>query len=157
MTVIRLGDPQDEEQVMHLCRMIHAEAGQHPFVEDKVRHIVRRGLDRDRSIIGVIGGEPGSELYGCICLLLDGVWYSDEYQLLELFNFVHPDHRKSTYAQDLINYAKKCADELGIDLTIGVIANERMAAKVRLYGRLLPKAGEFFIYKPKMKGDEDGQ
>lgn len=31
---------------------------------------------------------------------------------------------------------------------IGVISNERMEAKVSLYGRMLPKAGEFFCYRP---------
>ena len=80
--------------------------------------------------------------------MLDPVWFSDEFQLLELFNFVRPDSRASDFAKSLIGYAKTCAEGLGIDLMIGVLSNERMEAKVRLYGRMLPKAGELFCYRP---------
>ena len=130
---------------MGLCRMLHSENGQHNRNDDKVRGMVRRALCHQGGIIGVIG--EGDNLKGCILLLIDPVWYSDEYQLLELFNFVHPDHRKSAYAKELIEFGKKCADELHIDLMIGVLSNIRMEAKVRLYGRLLEKGGEFFIHR----------
>lgn len=146
MTDVRVATPQDEDGVMALCRQLHAENGTHAMNEEKVRGMIRRCIAQQGGLIGVIG-EP-EDLKGCICLLIDGVWFSDEYQLLELFNFVRADCRASDFARSLITYAKSCADGLGVDLTIGVISNVRMEAKVRLYGRLLPKAGEFFVYRP---------
>lgn len=108
--------------------------------------MIQRAVAQQGAIIGVIG--KSDDLRGMILLLIDPVWYSDEFQLLEIFNFVREDSRRSSFARDLINYAKRCADETGLDLTIGVLSNVRMAAKVRLYSRLLPKGGEFFVYSP---------
>jgi GNAT superfamily N-acetyltransferase len=82
-------------------------------------------------------------------LLIDQVWFSDDKQILELVNFVHPEHRRSNYAKTLVEYAKHCSDATGLDLTIGVLSNVRMEAKVKLYERQLPKAGAFFVYSPK--------
>jgi hypothetical protein len=146
---VRMATPRDEEGIFDLCVQLHAENGQHPFDAEKVRGMMQRAILRQGGIIGVVG-EP-DDLRGAICMLLDPVWYSSDYQLLELFNFVRSDSRsaKLGLAQLMISYAKKCADDLQIDLTIGVLSNVRMEAKVRIYGRLLPKAGEFFVYSPK--------
>ena len=83
-----------------------------------------------------------------IGIQLDQPWYSSDWMLVELFNFVHPAHRRSTHAKSLIGHAKGYADQLGIPLVIGIISNHRTEAKVRLYRRMLPKAGEFFTYRP---------
>ena len=146
---VRLALPDDEDAIMELCQALHKENGQHSYDPVKVRGMVRRAILQQGGIIGVIG-ERG-DLKGCIYLLLDPVWYSNEYQLLELFNFVRSDSRsaKLGYAVHLIEYAKARSDELNIDLTIGVLSNIRMEAKVRIYSRLLPKAGEFFVHSPK--------
>ena len=143
---VRLATPADEDGIMSMCRELHAENGPHPLDEDKLRDMLRRAFDRQGGIVAVIG--PPDDLRGCIYLSLEPVWFSQDYQLSELFNFVRPEHRRSGYAKALILYAKQCADALGIDLMIGVLSNIRMEAKVRLYGRLVPKAGEFFVYRP---------
>lgn len=144
--IVRVAAPADEAEIMNLCLELHSENGQHPVNMEKVRGMVQRCLLQQGGIIGVVG-EPG-DIKGCICILIDPVWYSDQLQLLELFNFVRPDARQSGSAKQLILYGKKCADETGLDLMIGVLSNIRMEGKVRLYGRLLPKAGEFFCYRP---------
>lgn len=145
---MRIATPLDEKAVMDLCVMLHEENGQHPLNIEKVRYVIRRCLAGQMGIIGVVGNQ--NDLRGAICILIDPVWYSDDLQLLELFNFCHPDHRRPSCAKPLIEFAKKCADETGLDLTIGVLSNIRMEAKVKLYGRMLPKAGEFFVYSPQL-------
>ena len=63
------------------------------------------------------------------------------------FNFVRPDERKTDYAKRMIAFAKRCSDNVKLPLVIGVLTNERMEGKVRLYRRNLGyPAGAFFVY-----------
>lgn len=143
---VRLATAADEDGIFEMCCMIHQEIGHSPMSPERVRMHIQSALRQEGGILCVIG-EPG-DLKACLYLTMMPIWFSDDWQLVELFNFVHPDHRKSTYARDLIEYAKRCADQLGVILMIGVTTNVRMEAKVRLYQRLLPKAGEYFVYRP---------
>jgi hypothetical protein len=143
---IRLAGEPDEMQIFNLCSLMHAEAGFHPLSWPKVAAMVRLATQRTRGIIGVIG-EP-YDLKAAIFMVIEPIWYSDDWHLLEYFNYVRPDARKSRYAQDLIAYGKKCADEIGVDFMCGVFSNRRTEAKCRLYQRMLPKMGEFYNYRP---------
>jgi GNAT superfamily N-acetyltransferase len=146
VTEIRMADEHDEFEIFKLCAMMHEEQPYHPLSWDKVVPMVHLATRRERGIIGVIGDRH--DLKAAIFLLIDPIWYSDEWQLMEFFNYVRPDARKTRYAADLINFAKKCADDLGLDLTVGVFSNIRTEAKIRLYSRLVPKMGAFFCYSP---------
>lgn len=145
-TALRVATEQDFFEILRLCHLLHDENAQHPLDEEKVRLLIWRGVSKDNALIGVIG--PSTDIKAMIMLTIDPVVYSRDYQLLEVFNFVREDWRKTDFAKRMINFAKKCADETGLDLTIGVISHERLAAKERLYARLLPKGGVFFIYRP---------
>jgi GNAT superfamily N-acetyltransferase len=145
-TEIRLADEHDEFEIFKLCSMMHSEQPYHPLEWDRVVPMVRLATSRTRGIIGVIGERH--DLKAAIFLLLDQIWYSNDWQLLEFFNYVRPEARRSSYARDLIKYAKTCADSLNVDLTVGVFSNIRTDQKCRLYGRLIPKMGEFFSYSP---------
>ena len=81
-------------------------------------------------------------------MVIDPVWYSDDFMLQEYFNYVRPDARRSTYAQDLLAYGRYCADQLHIPFTCAVTSKPRTEAKCRLYRRMIPKIGEFFQYRP---------
>lgn len=154
---VRIAVPEDEAALMALCEEARAEQGEHPLNAGKLRAILQRGIALQNAIIGVIG--PVGAPLAYIVILVDPIWYSDDKQLLELTSFVHPNARKAfvaadgtiknpTLGKELIAFAKKCADETGMHLTIGVMSNIRTEAKVRLYERQLPKAGAFFIYRP---------
>ncbi len=143
---VRLATAEDENEIMRLCAMLYAENGQHKINLDKVHRRVLQCIDGRDGILVVIGDH--GNIFGMLCLLVDEVWYSDEFHILELFNYVRPDARRSNYAKKLITYAKGCADGIGLDLMIGVLSDVQMEAKVRLYNRLLPKGGEFFVYHP---------
>jgi GNAT superfamily N-acetyltransferase len=142
---VRLATWEDEHELLALCQRLHDENGLYEMSPEKVRNMLYRAFNRQGGIIGVIGA-PG-HIEGAVCLMIGQTWYSDEWFLDELFNYVLPEHRRSNNAKDLINFAQWCADDCGLRLLIGVLSNTRTEAKVRLYERQLGKAaGAFFVY-----------
>lgn len=145
-TIVRLAAPADEAGVMALTNLIHEEIGLYHYSEDSVRTVVRKAVNQKMALIGVIG-EP-NDIRASLYLNFEPVWYSDEWHICELWNFVHPNYRREDYGSRLIRWAKGVADTANMNLLVGVLNNVRTEAKVRAYERLLPKAGAFFIYKP---------
>lgn len=146
---VRLADERDEEELMQLTRFLHGENGLFAMSEVRVRDIIRQALigpvERRRGVIGVIG-EAG-DIEGAIYLAVACEWYSDEWCVQELFNYVYPHKRKSNNSRDLIAFAKHIADSFKLPLMIGVLSNERTEAKVRLYRKQLGEpAGAFFLH-----------
>lgn len=146
---VRIAAPEDEEELLRLMRVACEEDGQHSMNEAKVRDMVRLHFDKRGGLIGVIG-DKGGPLKGYLLMVVMEVWYSLEHQVQELSLFVAPEHRKSSYAKQLMAFGKRTADGLNLDLTIGVLSNSRTEAKVRLYERQFPKVGAFFVYKPEI-------
>lgn len=143
--IVRKADINDEPELMEMCKELHRENGLFPMSDDKVRQYLRRAFNRHGAIIGVIG-ERG-KIEGSIYMLIGGFWYSDEWHLEELWSYVRPQYRKSNNAKELINFAKRCSDDLAIPAVIGIISNDRTKAKVQLYQRQLGTAfGAFFVY-----------
>jgi len=150
---VRLATLADLEDIVGLGRLLAAENGVGDLNEDKVRIKVRQAVDRKPndarppSICGVIG-EPKT-LTGMIYLEVGTLWYNDDIGLHEMWNFVHPEYRKSQRAKHLVEFAKQCAKNLDLPLHIGIISNQRTEAKVRLYDRLLgttARVGAFFLW-----------
>jgi GNAT superfamily N-acetyltransferase len=74
-------------------------------------------------------------------------WYTEDFHLEELYNFVHPDYRKSDNAKALIDFAKNTAEKINVPLMIGIISNHRTEQKIRLYQRRLGKpSGGYWLY-----------
>lgn len=143
---VRLAAVEDVPELMDLMRTACGEDAQHPIDEEKVFAMIQRYLHKGGALIAVIGevGKPVAYLL----MVVDQIWYSTDYQLLELSLFVHPDHRRSDYAKQLMAFSKQASEGLDLDLTIGVLSNERTEAKVRLYQRQFKQAGAFFTYRP---------
>lgn len=151
--LVRIATVADEDEIMGLLTIMHAEGGILPLDEMEARKMFRMAWNRQGGILGVIG-EPG-DIKAMIFLLISKFWYTREHHLEELFNFVRPDVRqaagnsKDGYAFQMIEFAKKCADEIRIPLTIGILTNQRMEGKVRLYRkRLGVPAGAWFVHFP---------
>lgn len=144
--VVRMAKAEDEDAIMNLCRLLHEENGQFKMSDEKVRAALRQAFERRGGVIGVIDGPNGLE--GMILLHIGQIWYSDDWMLEEMFNFVHPDCRKgSSRVRALVVFAKECAIKLGLPLMIGVLSSKRTAAKVRIYESMgLPNSGAYFIY-----------
>jgi hypothetical protein len=145
MPIVRKADIRDEPEIMAMCRDLHRENGIFTMSDDKVRDYLRRAFAKQGAVIGVIG--PPGRIEGSIYLMISDFWYSQEWHLAELWSYVMPQYRKSNNAKELINFAKRCSDELKVPAVIGIISNERTKAKVQLYQRQLgTAAGAFFLY-----------
>src|ERR1700677_1927884 len=142
---VRRASPIDRGPILETCRLNHAENGQFSLSMSKVETMVNKAFNRGGAIIGLVGGH--NRIEGAILLNVGQFWYTDDWCVEEIFNYVHPEFRKSTHAKDMIDFGKRCSDELAIPLVIGVVSNERTRAKLELYRRQLGEpAGGYFIY-----------
>lgn len=149
---VRKADIRDEPELMAMCLELHRENGLFTMSEDKVREHLRRAFLRQGAMIGVIGDRGRIE--GSIYLMIADFWYSEDWHLAELWSYVLPQYRKSNNAKELINFAKRCSDELKVPAVIGIISNDRTKAKVQLYQRQLgTAAGAFFLYNAGRTGE----
>ena len=144
---VRLALPEDFQGIISLMKKAAAEDSQHCVNDEKVIAMVMRYYNQQGALLAVIGdiGQP----VAYVLSVIDFIWYSDDAQLLELSLFVDENHRKSTYAKQLMIFAKKAAEGLSLDLTIGVFHNQRTDAKIRLYRRQFgEQIGAYFMYRP---------
>lgn len=150
---VRIATPEDEEAVVAMVRRLHAESALFGLNEAKIRAHLHRCFNKDGMIVGVIG-DPG-RLEASTCMCISSYHYTDDWHLEEFWNFVEEPFRKGTRnAEALIEFNKACAVKMGIPLVIGVLANKQMAAKVRLYRRLLGyPTGAFFCFNSKWEAD----
>lgn len=149
-SVVRLAVPEDRASILAMIQMLHDENGLFSLSTRKSEICVDRYFNGEYAIIGVIG--PVGAIEGSIFLAVEEPYYSDDLQLSELWNIVHPEHRRSEHAKALIGFAKRCSDEIKITLMIGIISNHRTKEKVRLYGKQLTPAGAFFVHNPQYAG-----
>lgn len=147
---VRLALPEDREGIVSLTRLLHDENGLFALAPTKVEVMLDRFYKREGAIIGVIGdvGAPVAVIY----LSIHQPIYTNDWVLGEEFNFVHPDHRRTRHARNLIAYAKHLSDEAELPFVIGILSNQRTEAKIRLYEQVLEKAGAFFVYNRKYAG-----
>ena len=144
---VRKARRYDADQLMQMCKILHAENGQFGLSMRKVEGMVDKAFSNDGCIIGTVG--PGDRIEGIIMLLIAQFWYTEDWCLEEIMNYVLPEHRRSTHANDMIAFAKRCSDEIHIPLVIGVVSNERTKAKIELYRRQLGEpVGGYFMHKP---------
>lgn len=136
----------DLPEFMRLFRIMHAENGLFDLDEDCVRETFNRAVKNKEGVIGLIKG-PLGDLRAMLYLLVTRYYYTQQFHLEELFNFVSPEWRKTNYADTLLRYAIHCQKQLNIPLVIGVLTGSRMEAKVRLYRRRLGMpSGAFFVH-----------
>lgn len=144
---VRKAHLDDKPQIMEMCIENHRENGQFSLDESKVESLIDRAFNGGGAIIGVVGKDA---IEGMLVLCIQQFWYTSDYCLEEVQNYVRPEYRRSTNAKDMINFGKRCSDELGIPLVIGVVSNDRTRPKMELYRRQLGDAvGGYFLYPKK--------
>ena len=137
---------------MAMCRRLHSENGAFSFDDDKVRSCLHKCFNAQGTIVGVIG-EPGA-LEASTCMSISDYYYTTDWHLAELWNYVAPEYRRSRNAEALIEFGKSCSDKMGVPFLTGIITNKHTAGKVRLYRRLLGyPAGAFFLYNSQWKSE----
>lgn len=152
-SIVRVARAEDHTEIWRLFLQGHRENGQFQLAPEKVDYFLSRALHPEaipewdtgpRGAIGVIG-DIGS-LEALVFVTIGTYWYSHDRHLEEFLVFVDPECRKSQHARSLVEWMKLQSDKTGLPLVTGIISNHRTEAKVRLYDRMLPRAGAFFLY-----------
>lgn len=136
--------PEDEDGIYELLMKLHTENGIFHVDETRVRQFIKLGTEQKLGMIGVIRGNGGIE--ASVGMTMDQWWYTLDWCLSERWNFVLPEHRKSTHAVRLIEFAKWCSDQLKVPLQMGIITTQQTEAKVRMYRRYLTPVGGLFMH-----------
>ena len=144
---VRKARLEDRDTILEICVQNHAENGQFSYSPKKVEAMVSRAFNGGGAIIGTVGS---GRIEGLILLVIGQHWYTDDFCLEEVMNYVLPDYRRSTHAKDMITFAKRCSNELVLPLVIGVVSNDRTKAKMELYKRQLGEpCGGYFLHRPR--------
>ena len=147
---VRMASPADELDVFNLLKMdLDANAAHvSPIDNEKVMLMIQAGTRQRGGFVGVIGKPAVAVVIMTSCQW----WWSNGWYLNEIVNFVHPDHRKSNHANDLLDFCKWAADEqtrgfgYRVWLVAGVFGAKRIHAKIALYRRKFWQAGAAFLY-----------
>ena len=100
-------------------------------------------------LAGIIDGPDG--IAGSVGIELTTPYYSDDFMLMQIWQFVRPEHRKGTrYGQDLFDFAEwhrqdmsaRLGQELVLESTI--LSHHRLDAKIRLWKRKKRMIGAIF-------------
>jgi GNAT superfamily N-acetyltransferase len=146
---VRLATKKDEGEIFGLLLMLHAENGFFTMNRDKVITGIQLATERRGGIIFVI--DEGPRVVASLGMVITADWYSDDEYLHERWNFVHPDYRKSDYAQKLLSQAKwthewfKARGKL-MPFYCGINSLKRTEAKIRMYARQMVCIGAYFAY-----------
>lgn len=167
MSSVRIAKHGDELAIFDTILLGHADNGLWPISHNKILKLVEDAVrstmieDRPKPTIGIIEGENGIE--AMTCFTFDQYWYTDEWHICELFNWVHPDHRASKHADSLMAFQKKFTDDMCVEtghkfaLLTGVMTLKRLEAKINLFGRKYPQIGALFAYNLDLPDDAFNQ
>lgn len=140
---IRYATAGDLPAVKDLLRLMHAEIGMAPASEKKAEAVVSRCFGRDTGCVLLACNADGT-VVGTLGLVFDQFWYTDAWHMQEMWTFVHPDHRRSTHAKDLLLTALATARQVGVPFVAAVFTDQRTEGKRRLFARYLPQVGAIF-------------
>lgn len=147
---VRVAGPQDFHGIMELGKLVWKENGVFNMNYQKAEEALLPLLFKDGGIVGIIG--PSDKPEAAVMLRIANFWYADTQFLEEMCVFVHPDYRsaKGGRARQLVEFAKRVADDIGMPLMIGVLSNTRTEAKMKLYERQFGNpSGVYFLYNAK--------
>jgi N-acetylglutamate synthase-like GNAT family acetyltransferase len=148
---VRLARPEDGAAIYALLETMNTETGVFNFDTPLVQNIIERlTIDRSAGIIGVIEGEAG--VVATVGLsVMPSAWYTRDNTLYELWSFVHPQHRSSSHAKNLILFSKQCAELVSnagnpMSFMSIVKVGEETRKKMGLYSRQAAQLGTFSLY-----------
>ena len=154
-SIVRSATPADRKEIWRLALMGHREGGIFTLAPQKVNFFIQRALYPElipwhdtgpRGVIGVIG--PANAIEAVVFATIEEMWYSTEKFIDEKIVDVDRECRNTMHARTLIAWLKQQVVETGIPLITGVVSTDRNEAKCRLYRKVFPKGGEFFIVRP---------
>jgi len=150
---VRIAGPEDEAPI--LARLLEDVSENASHIAPPCQASIRAYLNTEsrRSIVGIIDGDDG--LPAAVCVLIGAQWWwSDHWYLMEVCNYVHPDHRRSRYIDDIIDFERWLSDRWSeqygypVYLMAGVMGTRRMRAKIAMYWRRMTEVGRAYLYPP---------
>lgn len=157
---VRVATEADEPALLELLLVDLAENAKHiaPPNHERILETVRVGTRHQLGIVGVVDGPDGKPVAAC-CLIPVQWWWSQARYVQEVFLFVHPEHRQSHHAVNLLQFEKWVVDAWSegfgyrVFLLAGVTATSKVEEKVRLYRRFMNPVGQFFCYPNVVLGE----
>lgn len=156
---VRIAGPQDEPALVALWMQDLRENAEHiaPIDENKVLENIRAGTRRRGGIVACIDAD-GAPV--ALLVLLPQQWHwSNGWFMQEMCLYVHPDHRRSKYNNDLLTFAKWSTDNMAKGMGVpfymlcGVLGAWRVRAKMAFYRRKVALAGSVHCYPaPPLRG-----
>ena len=171
MSEVRLARPEDTEAVLKLLETMNEETGVFNFDVSLVKEVLAQlMLDRSKGVVGVIEDE-GVVVATVGLAVMPGAWYTRDNTLYELWSFVHPEHRSSSHAKNLVRFSKECAELVSasgspMSFMSIVKVSDNTQRKMKLYARQAAQLGMFslYLYSPskqykrvKRRGDDYGR
>lgn len=150
---VRMAVEEDEAAVLELLVLWWNEHAKEiaPIAVDQMLEDIQTGTRQRLGFVGVVDGPDGVPV-ACIVMVPARWSFSRQWFIREVYTFVHPEHRRSRHAEDLVQFAKWCADEwtrqfgYRIYLVVSVLTHDRIAPKIRFFRRFITQMGAGFMY-----------
>lgn len=156
---VRLGREADEAAILELLILDLKENAEFvaPIDEARVLECIRVGTRLRGGFAAVIDGPDGKPV--AVTILHPTQWFwSQGWYFSDVVSFVHPDHRRSHHADDLIAFGKWVVDEqtrgfgYRVYLICGVMGMDRLWAKTAMFRRKATQVGSGFCYPTPRSG-----
>jgi predicted N-acetyltransferase YhbS len=140
-STIRLATADDLPAVFGLLRLMAEETALQRVSFAKVVAQIESCLERGVILLAC----EEDQVVGSVGLLVAQHWYTDDWHLGEQWTFVHPDHRRSRHARNLLAAAVETGKEIGLPLVMGVFTTKQTEGKCKLFARHLKTVGQIFL------------
>lgn len=148
---VRLAAPADELALYEmLVALYHDNPMGLQYDPPTVLGRIREGTEQKGAVIGVIDGDQG-DIAASVGLFPHTIWYSNVWNYAELWLFVRPEYRNSSYSDELFDFCEyiraRMEAQLGrpFHIQTSVSSEVRLPAKERLWGRRARKIGALYV------------
>lgn len=153
---VRTASAVDEDRIYDVLMALHRDNPVDVYDPARVREQIAKGASQAKEwggLIGVVDSPSGDEIIASIGIFPNRPWFSDTWNLYELWLFVHPAYRHNGLETDLfafaIDYRRRMSQALGKEIRLfsSVTSLKRLAAKIRLWSRFGQMIGATFVLK----------
>lgn len=142
---MRVAEPSDLQAVCDLLKVRSAEIGVLRFDEAKAQETIRPIIESRLCFVCEADGTIAASLG---LTFAEPSWDSSDSGMVDRWFFVHPEHRHTQFAQELVLMAKKAARISQVPLWLSVSATKRSVKKMLFMERYMRTFGGTFYYIP---------
>lgn len=148
--MIRKAVPEDLNAILELLWLMHHENDLSHVLPPDVQKVTGHVIQALETGWVVVACENDGKVVGALGMVYSTTWWSSAPILQELWNFVHPDHRRGTrHAWQIMKVAEQLVTTSNMPFWMGVFSNKRTAAKCQLYAKFFPMVGQIFFAVPR--------